>query len=313
MKKSKFFMLLMLLNYFSSIKTKLNDGENQAIEFEIGSTVEYDVDKNYFKFDYFGPTGLTIYFGIPVDANIHFTAPNGIKIKLDVNQYSKYRVYDAILDYNGTYYINIECTSFDCITGSKFTSFIPGKVMDTIDFTKNYYLNDIAFKTNLSDSCFIYKVRKLSEEKYVYFSLLKEYYNYYTFYPDEPIYSTDIVQNSTIFEVCNDENDICQRNVKIYYFEKNIEYTIKTHILKESTNLNTNDDSYLFPQYIFFPITKDNFKYISSDDSGILLVDRPIFYIADKHFKNKKYFEGYVFIKDIEDPFFFILFLNQMI
>ena len=65
--------------------------------------------------------------------------------------------------------------------------------------------------------------------KYVYFTLLDDWYYdyYYPYYPDE--LSSD---NSTIFEVCNNKTNCCQRHVKIYYFEKNVEYTIKIHYLK---------------------------------------------------------------------------------
>ena len=136
--------------------------------------------------------------------------------------------------------------------------------METIDFRKNIYYSKIAFSTKTNNSMAIYKVANLYEDKYVYFTLLDDWYYdyYYPYYPDELSSG-----NSTIFEVCNNKTNFCQRHVKIYYFEKNVEYTIKIHYLKG--HYYSYNSEYYNPQYIFFPITNNNFKQINSDDSGI--------------------------------------------
>ena len=87
MKKVKLFLLFLLLEYISNTSPRLNDGENKAIEFEIGSTVEYDINKNYFKFDYSGPVGKTVYFSFLIIVDFYLTDPNGNKTRL--NYYSK--------------------------------------------------------------------------------------------------------------------------------------------------------------------------------------------------------------------------------
>ncbi len=48
MKEFNIFLWLLLFNYIFSTQPRLNTGKNQAIEFEIGSKVEYDMDRNYF-------------------------------------------------------------------------------------------------------------------------------------------------------------------------------------------------------------------------------------------------------------------------
>ena len=85
--------------------------------------------------------------------------------------------------------------------------------METIDFSKNIYYSKIAFSTKTNNSMAIYKVANLYEDKYVYFTLLDDWYYdyYYPYYPDELSSG-----NSTIFEVCNNKTNFCQRHVKIY-------------------------------------------------------------------------------------------------
>ena len=290
MKEFNIFLWLLLFNYIFSTQPRLNTGKNQVIEFEIGSKVEYDMDRNYFKFDYFGPTNLTIYFShLAYGVRIYLTDP-----KLNISSfypgeyyYQYYIRYNALLNYNGTYYLNISCESIYCMIGGEFTSFILGNAIDVNEFTKKCYYNYNDkyqyMSNNLVDT---YKVRKLSEEKYVYFTLLHSYSDYIPYYPNETILDTEFIENLTIFEVCNDVNNICQKNVKIYRFEKNTEYTIKIHYLKFNSYYS---DWYISPQYIFFPITTDNFKQINSGDLGIFFLDKPTFFISDKNFEKKMY------------------------
>ena len=299
-KELNLFLLLLFLSYISSTQPKFYAGENQAIKFEIGSTVEYDMDRNYFQFDYSGPTGVIIQFTIlNFSPKFNITFPNGDKIKLrKIYGYSSNCIrYEAELNYEGTYYINIECDNVDCITGGNFNSAILREVIDTIDFTKNYYINEMDFRIYGNKSINTYKIPKLSEEKYVYFSMLRnEYSYYYPYYPDEPDpyashqgYEPELHRNSTIFEVCNDETNKCQRKIRLYHFEKNTEYTIKIHYL---TFYYRSHLDFISPQYIFFPITQENFKQITSDYSGNFLLDRPTFYIANKNFESQKYING---------------------
>ena len=309
-KELNLFLLLLLLSYISSTQPKFYAGENQAIKFEIGSTVEFGMDRNYFQFDYSGPTDETIYFSVLNHRpEIYITAPGADKIRLERNRryYSNYRTYEAKLNTTGTYYISVECEAIDCLFGGNFASFIQGRTIDIIDLTKNYYFNDIDFMTNTNNSVNTYKVNKLSEEKYVYFTLLRDYlegygyyYGYYPYYPDEPDpyasyyypFNPEYHRNQTIFEVCNYQTNQCQRNVKLYHFKKEVEYIIKIHYLRYYYHFYNYGENYLSSQYIFFPITKENFKQINSDDSGILLVDRPTFYIANNNLKKIKYLFG---------------------
>ena len=79
-------------------------------------------------------------------------------------------VYPINLTYNGKYYIEIESQigpDFDI--GSKFTSFLPGKVIETIDLSKSFYNSDIEFVVNQYHGPGIYKIKPL-EDKLVFFA-----------------------------------------------------------------------------------------------------------------------------------------------
>ena len=85
--------------------------------------------------------------------------------------------------------------------GGEFNSFILGNVIDANEFTKKCYYNYndkyqyfSEISNNLVDT---YKVRKLIEEKYVYFTLLHSYSDYIPYYPNETILDTEFIENLT--------------------------------------------------------------------------------------------------------------------
>jgi len=172
--KISFFLIFLSFTYISSDQRRLSIEEKKTIKIKIGEFIEYDIDNNYFQFDYFGSTNnCSIYFffeGFEVD--IYLTNPNNITSYLNYDRYN-YREYRVSLDYNGTYFLKVICRDIDCDVGSKFISFVPGYIIDTIDLNKKAYINTISFDcyTN-SDIASIYKVSKLNEEKYVYFLTL---------------------------------------------------------------------------------------------------------------------------------------------
>lgn len=300
--KISLFLIFLLFSYISSDQRRLNREEKKPTKIKIGDFIEYDIDKNYFQFDYFGPTNnCSIYFIFKLyDVEIYLTNPKNNTFYVNHNYYYA-REFMASLDYNGTYFLKVICKNIDCEVGSKFTSFVPGTIIDTIDLNKKAYINTISFDCfdcyNNSDIASIYKVSKLNEEKYVYFSgfdynqrLIPYYSDENEFYQEKPNsinYYKDGAYyiNSTIFEVCLGEKINCQKNVRLFKFEKNKEYTIKIHVYYNYWYF-----EYLYPKYFFFQITKDSFKKIDINNySGILYSDKPIFYIIDKFKEKNKY------------------------
>ena len=109
--KFSFFFLFIFFNHITFSHQKLFFEDNEAIKIEIGSPVHYDISRNYFKFDYKGSNEETIYFcfRLNFDIRINFTDPNGYTYELydEYQSRSKYRVYQARLEYNGTYFLKI--------------------------------------------------------------------------------------------------------------------------------------------------------------------------------------------------------------
>ena len=308
--KISFFLIFLSFTYISSDQRRLGIEEKKPIKIKIGEFIEYDIDNNYFQFDYFGSTNnCSIYFifeGFEVD--IYLTNPNNITSYLNYFIYN-YREFWASLDYNGTYFLKVICRDIDCDVGSKFISFVPGYIIDTIDLNKKAYINTISFECYInSDIASIYKVSKLNEEKYVYFSGFDYYYSgIFPYYSDEIQFDLEMwnwiyhfyeyvyYMNSTIFEVCIGESINCQKNVKLFKFEKNKEYTIKIHVYYYSYYTYYKYYSeYYYPKYFFFQITENSFKPIDINNySGILYSDKPIFYIIDKYKEKTKYLIDY--------------------
>ena len=76
---SKIFLLILFLTYTTSIR----EDKEKAIEITIGSTVEYDKNNNFFKFDYEGPKDKVIIFDfVGPEGELYLTNPNNERQKL---------------------------------------------------------------------------------------------------------------------------------------------------------------------------------------------------------------------------------------
>ena len=62
MPKLLFLFLALLLNCITKVHTKLYAVHKEAIEIKIGSWNEFDRDRNFFKFDYYGSNEAKIIF-----------------------------------------------------------------------------------------------------------------------------------------------------------------------------------------------------------------------------------------------------------
>ena len=146
-KISKIFLLLLLLDGISSIQTGFNEEEKEAILIEIGSTVEYDKTRSYFKFQYEGSTSAKIFFDLGnYDEDLFLTYPNQkrVNLKNDGDKYSDTN-YIGNLTQNGIYHLTIICRSFRCEIGGSFSSLLFGSAMKIIDFSESSYFNDQEF------------------------------------------------------------------------------------------------------------------------------------------------------------------------
>ena len=205
MRIKTYFALLLCLNFISIIQMKLSE-ERIPIHFELGDTVEFNMKKNYFKFDYENINSSTAIFYFENYAEVNLTYPNGSSEKI----YLEKKICEINLEENGTYYMELKCASVLCFFGDYFTSFINGNIKE-IDLSQNIYLNNIRFETNEDYNLYQYKVSNIENDTYVYFYHEMLRYNYDKDY--------------TFFEIC-DEGKNCTKNVQIYKFEKNNTYMI---------------------------------------------------------------------------------------
>ena len=298
-KISKLHLLLLLLSSISRVRTLLNENERQAINMTVGSIVEYDKNRNYFQFTFEGSNESKIFFDFAMyREDLFLTKPNGDRINLkDDYTYDYSRNYIGNLTENGTYYVEVFCTSFTCEIGSSFYSIIIGGIFDTIDFSKKIYYSQYNFYSyNIYLGTIDYKVTGIREDKYVYFTLDSTDPYYIPYDPVNPYipqfdpYSQPIHSpNLTVFEVINLRNSTKnERNVRLYKFEKDNEYIIKIHCLIWYYDYNYEYKNFNYRKFLFFPITLQNFQQIKGDESS-LLIDGPTLYLINPR-REKRFF-----------------------
>ena len=104
MQISKHLLLLLLISSISNLEVGLD--EKKAIELKIGSKLEYDKEKNYFKFLYDTPGYSYLFFYFPeVRPGMYVTDPKNERNKMN----SSYRYLYTKLEYTGTYFFEIQC------------------------------------------------------------------------------------------------------------------------------------------------------------------------------------------------------------
>ena len=277
-KISELFLFLLL---FLNIQTSTTEEKNPAIEIQIGTKVQYDKNRNYFKFKYEGEIGAKILFELNDDIDIYLISPKGKRTQINSDYYYKDYNYFANLTETGTYYIESYCEGMKCEIGGSFNTYIFGGSIDSSGLTKKAYYRDFTIDSyNQYYGMNEYRVSGLKEAKYVYFSCsaMNEYdyeYNYYYIYypenpnpPVDPDYPQRLIHydNETIFEVYDVEKNESYKNVKVFKFEPNKEYIIKIHALKYYYYYNHQELRFKYVKYYIFPITQDNFRVITGEE-----------------------------------------------
>ena len=305
-KISKLYLLLLLLSSISGIQTLSDKNKTDAIEMTVGSRVEFDKNRNYFKFTFEGSDKAKIIFDFyEYDEDLFLTKPNDVRINLK-DEYSY--PYLGNLTENGTYYVEVFCSSYKYEIGSSFFSIIIGGIIDTIDFSKKMYYSQSSFHfQNTYFGTMDYMVTGIEEDKYVYFTNTSRYGDYEPYYPNNtyinPIDPYSEKKNWTIFEVLNIKNSSKNaRNVKLYKFEKNNEYIIKIHCLIKINEYSPEYIYYDYDPFIFFPVTHQNFKEIQGNETS-LSIDEPTLYLISPN-KTKKFI---LFPGTILDDFFVLM------
>jgi len=260
MQMFKHLLLLLLISSISNLEIGLS--EKEAIDLKMNSQLEYDKEKNYFKFLYNAPGDSYIAFRFYNDRpEIYVINPQNQR--KEMNWRNGYPF--AKLEFNGTYYFEIQCHHVFCELGDKFSISIFGNHTENIDLSQNYYYQDLEFSPNEYFGSTLYKVSDLKEDRIIYFRNLGYMYSgYYPYDPSHPERPEPFLNNYTIFEVFDIEANKIHKNLKIFEFKARHEYIITIRCLKY----------YYFNQFhysrsMFFAIIKSNIKAITGEEGLI--------------------------------------------
>jgi len=279
---SKHLLLLLLISSISNLEIGL--GEKEAIELKINSQLEYDKDKNYFKFLYNSPGASYLFFSFESERpGMYVIDPHNQKnemARIDSQPYAK-------LEFNGTYYFEIECQHIFCELGGKFSIGFFGSHTEKIDLSQKYYYHPISMGLwNMYLGSTLYRVSGLKEDSIIYFRNLEYNNNGYPYDPSDPVRPDPYQNNLTIFEVLDTATNQTHKNLKIFEFKAQHEYIITIRCL---TNYERNQFTY--SRFMFFAIIKSNIKTITGEE-GLIMSNDKIYGVVNSN--NVKDFDLFV-------------------
>ena len=221
-----------------------------SLGFELEEIVEFNfVDKNFFKFEFKHEDNLPqeIYFSFDSHYNfILYLSDNNKTIKYEYDK-DNAEIMKIPFEKTGTYYIEFYSPYASYyVLNSTFTAFIPEKLIDTIDLTQKMYYKISRIKTKSKVNPDRYKVSDIKKDMYVYFTFNIE--------------NEENEEFNNPFEVCNDNNNECIKNVTLFRFVKGNEYTIKINYCTKNDWDYHDDYYYFYPSYLFFPINEDTLE-----------------------------------------------------
>ena len=230
-------------NISKPIEFKLQ--KHNFIEFKIGEEVTFNLkDQNFFKLEYKhesdSPQDIYFYFKTRYDFYVFLS--NNEKTTVFKFDESEGELMKINLTKSDTYYIEFYSQYNYAIFDNHFISFFPGTLIDTIDLTQNIYYGNSIIKTKTIVEPNKYKVKNLKNDTLVHFI-----YNIVDEEEDEE-YDPNKFYNP--FEICNDNNNNCTKNVNFFTFFKGNEYTIYIHFTEKiERKWYDRFDFYYYPYY----------------------------------------------------------------
>ena len=253
----------------------LESSENEFIEIELQKTIKFNVNnRNSFIYKYEKNEELIIFLTIKNTCdNVEVTDVNHNFVDFkEEKDFLILKLYQA-----GIYFFKFYKSNYDfpITLDNEFTTFLPGHIIETIDFTEQTYFNKQTFITSLNSKPGIYKVKKLKEDIYAYFLSDNPYCN--------PI------------EIC-DSHNICNKNITLFKFLKDYEYTIYIHFILQ-------ENLFHYYPFLFFSI---EISTIEKKEPGLYVSLEPKIYniyLKDKGdlyglYLNCKYF--FISYSDVE-------------
>ena len=269
-------VLLYCFNFYTPKEFKIQ--ENEAKEFKLGENVDFNfINNNYFKFKYEKDINknLTIYFNFDTNQDFYIIFYKEGE-KAQIMQNNKEKIFELNLNESGLYYLSFY--SFNEISEKNyiFYTFIPGKLIDTIDLSQKMYIKKIKMKLNNCYESNYYRVNNIKRDTYVYFnyrieSNINEKEDIYFFFTKP-------------FTICKNIKDDCISDIMSYHFLKKESYTIYINLVhKIEGDLWKN---YYYPSFIFFPIFEDTIEDIRK---GIYSFSVPKIYNIDSTYQKEIY------------------------
>ena len=137
----------------------------------------FDNDKKFFKFEYINDTDeeqtLYLSFNSREDFDIILYLPESDKIER-IPYYDRWARWDNdysfVLSNQGIYYIEFDGIIDYFRNVNKFSIFISGKILDTIDLNQKMYYKNLKLETFSRLNPSLIKVNNLIDDRYVFFT-----------------------------------------------------------------------------------------------------------------------------------------------
>ena len=246
--KNKDELIYNIIGLYSDFSDKLlkvyepKESIQKVIEINLEEKVKFKLnDKNIFKFKYnhYGDKKrlIYIYLNNAIYIDIYLTELNGESKGIDYSPY--FYNSEIYLTNSGIYYLEFYPYYYQEYKneGSLFV-FLCG-LIDIIDLSKNCYSNKKSIRIDdISVPDFVnkyYIVTNLTESKKIIFTYESDENPYYI---DNP------------FIVCNNITNVCNDNVKSYYFEEGNTYTIFINFIGVSPR--NGNYYYCYPKFKFY-------------------------------------------------------------
>ena len=159
----------------------------------------------------------------------------------------------------GIYYVDFDVLSVDNQNCKGSFNYFYVQNLDKINLDEKIYWKNYDFYIELNMASDIIKISNLTQDRYVYF-----------YYKEKLDYSKKF---DNPFEICNDSNDTCTKNITFYKFLKDYDYTIKVNSVKYSS-----DRYYYYYSFGIFPIFEDTIEH---NQQGYYLFTEPKIFFID--------------------------------
>ena len=229
--------------------------KKEPLEIKPEETIKFNLEtKNYFKFEYKNNSNISqnIIFNFDSNDDLYMILYSSENTQITENTRTETKKTKFTINKSGTYYLELlpKYSSINNNVEDTFSFLITGNDISTIDLSQKIHYKNLKFETIYKPNPIIYNVRNLKDDINVFF--------YYTVIDRK----YDTFTNP--FKICNDNNSECSKDIIIYKFLKDTNYTIYIDFVNEQRSYSS-DITYYYPSYLFFPVFEDTVKIITNE------------------------------------------------